>query len=126
MPENARGFKAKQKKYAHWKANPYRNETLGQFAEKIKVNEKTLWRWNKLPGFKEYVDNLTDEYVGHEEADVWRALLESAKDKEEGSADRKLFYQLIGKLVEKKEFKGSVEIRREINRAMEILKDEES
>lgn len=98
-------FTARQRKYANWKANPYRDENKGQMAEKLKVTYKTLERWDKLDGFKKYVDELIDDYVGDKEANIWRALIKSASSIYRGSsADRKLFFQLRGKLIEKQQY----------------------
>jgi len=103
MSENVRKWTARQKKYAHWKANPYREETKEEFAKTINITDKTLRRWDKLEGFKDLVDGLIEEYTDGEEAEIWRAVIENAKGGKDGSADRRLFFQLKGKLVERQE-----------------------
>ena len=107
MSENVREFTSKQIKYAHWKANPYRNETKKEFATQLNITDKTLERWDKLEGFKEFVDELIEEYTDGVESDIWKALIDNAK-KEDGNADRRLFFQLKNKLIERKEVKSEI------------------
>jgi len=70
----------------------------------IGINISTLWRWKQLRAFQKAVEKSNERRMKVLEAareEIDEALIEAAKDVKGGSQDRRLYYQLIGKLVER-------------------------
>ncbi len=98
-------------------------------AKTVGVNISTLWRWKQLKVFQKAVEQTTEECLDilkKARDDIDRVLVEAAQ-RPRGSQDRRLYYQLIGKLVERR--KDEVEFEPLIiQRAMldlENMSDEE-
>ncbi len=73
-------------------------------AKEIGVNISTVWRWKQGEMFQEEVKKAIEERLGTlkgaREA-IDQALVEAAQ-KPTGSQDRRLYYQIIGELVERR------------------------
>jgi len=73
-------------------------------AKEVGVNITTVWRWKKLEAFQKAVEKTTEECLDilkEARDDIDRVLVEAAQ-RPKGSQDRRLYYQLIGKLVERR------------------------
>lgn len=118
-------FSAKQARFIQWLANPSANRTpntQADLASELGVAEKTLVLWKSLPGFRKAVQEAIEELAGDDDAEIIEALKDSAKTKgREGSADRKLYLQWRGWLVEKKavEHTGNADAESIINRIVQ-------
>jgi hypothetical protein len=103
---------ANQIKFAKWLALPAakRNpKTQVELAEALKVNPATLSVWKTIPEFRDRVDEEIARWADEEDADVIEAMILTAQTPgKDGTADRKLYLQWRGKLVEKVD--GKIEI----------------
>lgn len=85
--------------------------TQKAFAEHLGVNEATLWRWHNAEGFRAEVQVLIMGSIGDDLHDVMYAFKSEAK---KGSYQhQKMFLELLGLYVERKEEKreGEMTIR---------------
>jgi hypothetical protein len=107
VSENVRNWTASQRKYMIWLATPdddrMPNKHVNMAAE-MGVDERTLYRWRKLPGFYAEVNKLVDENLGDAYADVANQLKRLAAL---GSFQhQKMYLELIGRYVQKQEITG--------------------
>jgi len=73
-------------------------------AKKLGVHITTVWRWKQLEAFQKAVEKTTEECLDilrEARDDIDKVLVEAAQ-RPRGSQDRRLYYQLIGKLVERR------------------------
>jgi hypothetical protein len=76
----------------------------GAFAKEIQVNEATLWRWRKLPGFMGEVNRLVDEHLADDYSEITDALKREAR---KGSIQHiRTYLEMIGKYVPRQEITG--------------------
>ncbi len=73
-------------------------------AKKVGVHITTVWRWKQLEIFQEEVKKSAEERQGilKEAREKIDTILVEAAQKLKGSQDRRLYYQLIGELVERR------------------------
>lgn len=106
-------WSVKQGKFIEWLATPRQDRepsTVELLAERLDVNPATLWRWKKLDGFQDAVNELARNSVHSRLPEVYGALLREA---EKGSFQHiKLTLELSGDYVERSEQKiiGSLEL----------------
>lgn len=90
-----------------WLALPKRErnpKTMALLANLLKVDEATLYRWRKLPGFANEVRDLIKDNLKDDLADIYASLRKEAKA---GSFQHiKLSLELVGDYVERKELTG--------------------
>ncbi len=102
MKENVINWSANQREFIHWFATPDSLKEVRQeykFAEKIKVNPITLWRWKNLPGFYVEVQKETRQFLGHRLPEILEALNHEAC---KGSFQhQKLLLEMLGMYVQK-------------------------
>jgi hypothetical protein len=73
-------------------------------AAELGVDERTLYRWRKLPGFYAEVNKIVDENLGDAYAEVANSLKRLASL---GSFQhQKMYLELIGRYVAKQEITG--------------------
>jgi hypothetical protein len=103
-PKNGK-LSANQIKLAKWLAKPQRlrkPETQGELALQLKVHETTLSSWKTIPEFRARVDEEIARWADEEDAEVIEAMILTAQTPgKDGTADRKLYLQWRGKLIEK-------------------------
>lgn len=108
MQENADKWTANQRKFIDWLALPCVKRdppTQVKLASQLNVNETTLTRWRKLPGFMQEVQELIRENLGDELHEVMFAFKEEAK---KGSFQhQKLYFEMLGLHVDKQELTGA-------------------
>jgi hypothetical protein len=102
-----RNWTASQRKYMVWLATPdddrMPNKHVNMAAE-LGVDERTLYRWRKLPGFYAEVNKIVDENLGDAYAEVANSLKRLASL---GSFQhQKMYLELIGRYVAKQEITG--------------------
>ena len=82
-------------------------------AEECEVTPQTISNWQKDPAFRELIAKESQRKLTKlekEQDEVDEALVKSAKlEGREGTGDRKLFYQLIGKLVDRLKLEGEID-----------------
>jgi hypothetical protein len=96
---------ANQIKFAKWLALPSakrKPKTQVELADSLKVNVATLSVWKTIPEFRAKVDEEIARWADEEDAEVIEAMILTAQTPgKDGTADRKLYLQWRGKLVEK-------------------------
>jgi hypothetical protein len=112
--QNTRNSKlsANQIKFAKWLALPSakrKPKTQIELAAVLKVNEATLSVWKTIPEFRARVDEEIARWADDEDAEVIEAMILTAQTPgKDGTADRKLYLQWRGKLVEKVDSKVEI------------------
>jgi hypothetical protein len=96
---------ANQIKFAKWLALPSakrKPKTQAELSDTLKVNCATLSVWKTIPEFRARVDEEIARWADEEDAEVIEAMILTAQTPgKDGTADRKLYLQWRGKLVEK-------------------------
>lgn len=97
MKPNETRWTSNQRKYIEWVATPEElreQRRLADFAEHIGISRVTLWRWNKIPGFHEAVQEQTKQYLGDALPEVLATLKEMAR---RGSfPHQKMYLEMLG------------------------------
>lgn len=99
MPEMSEKWTDAQLRFIEWMSLPKterKPKTYAQFAEltDIQVDERTLYRWKRLPGFMDEVARVAKEFMKDDVADVLGAIRNNAK---KGSvAHVNMFLAMIG------------------------------
>lgn len=95
--EQTRNWTITQRRYIEWLALPSMERfplTQGGFAREVAVNEATLWKWRKLPGFVDEVQKIIKESLGDALHDVMWSFKEQAK---KGSfPHQKMYFEMMG------------------------------
>jgi hypothetical protein len=103
---------ANQIKFAKWLALPSakrKPKTQAELSDTLKVNCATLSVWKTIPEFRARVDEEIARWADEEDAEVIEAMILTAQTPgKDGTADRKLYLQWRGKLVEKVDAKLEV------------------
>lgn len=104
--------------------NPKIN-SITKIAEKAGVSRQTIYDWMDDEEFKQVLDKKIDQYVNSQTANVWKSLIEQARN---GSVPAiKLFFEMEGKYKERKEITGKdggpIETKQEYD--LSDLEDEE-
>lgn len=103
---------ANQIKFAKWLALPTAKRkptTQAELADTLKVNCATLSVWKTIPELRARIDEEIARWADEEDAEVIEAMILTAQTPgKNGTADRKLYLQWRGKLVEKVE--GKLEV----------------
>jgi hypothetical protein len=103
---------ANQIKFARWLALPSakrKPKTQAELSDTLKVNCATLSVWKTIPEFRARVDEEIARWADEEDAEVIEAMILTAQTPgKDGTADRKLYLQWRGKLVEKVDAKLEV------------------
>lgn len=90
-----------------WVATPveYRDHRkLGDYAEAVKIDRTTLWRWSLIPGFHDEVQKLTKQFIGDAVPEVLQALKQLAR---QGNFNHmKLYLEMAGMYTPKQEVTG--------------------
>lgn len=113
MQELQETWTPQQTEFIEWLALPKKErkpKTVELFAKRLNVDPATLWRWKKLDGFQNAVNELARNSVQIRLPEVYGALLREA---EKGSFQHiKLTLELSGDYVERSEQKivGSLEL----------------
>jgi len=96
----------KQIKLAELLLNPEDRRTKTEKMKEADVSRKTFYRWMKDPRYIDYLNSQLEQYTNGELVDIWRALINQAK---RGSFQHiKLFFELKGQYVEKKEVNATI------------------
>lgn len=91
---------AKQVHLAHLLASPECKGTKDQLAEKAGVTRKTMWEWMKIPEYRKYVEDLTNQYCDMEYAEVRKAHIRRCKQGDISAI--KLYHEIRGDIVDNK------------------------
>lgn len=108
MSESVKQWTPNQVRFQEWLALPdLERMPLNQraLAKELELNEATLSRWRRLPGFETEVQRLIRENIGDALADVMGAFKAEAK---KGSfPHQKMYFEMIGFYTQKQEITGA-------------------
>jgi len=93
----------KQRQIAELLANPNDTRPKTKKVREVGIDYTTLWKWEKKPEFRQYVQKLIDEYTDGEVPNAWRKLI---RRMEKDTQAIKLFFELKNMYREKKEISG--------------------
>lgn len=120
MSETVRNWTIGQREYMFWLTTPdddrVRN-THAAIAEQVGVAERTLYRWQKLPGFWAEVNKIVDEHLADDFAEVAKALKREAR---KGSIQHiRTYLEMIGKYAPSLRVDHRVTMLQELDRIAE-------
>lgn len=82
LQQKSTRWKVSQRQFIEWLALPRELKgdirTEAQFAESIGMERTALWKWKKLPGFWQEVQEATRPYLGHRLAEILETMQEQA------------------------------------------------
>ena len=111
VQENA-SFTAKQLAYIEWLAIGKYERTpprAGLLADQMGINESTLYRWKKIPGFMDAVMVRARELLVEDMPDIYASFKDEAK---KGSFQhQKLAFEMTGEYSPKQEIEHSGEVK---------------
>lgn len=107
MSDSVKSWTPNQVRFQEWLALPEVERlplTQRMLAQELQINEATLSRWRKLPGFEAEVQRIIKENFGDALADVIGAFKSEAK---KGSYNhQKLYFEMLGMYTPKQELLG--------------------
>ncbi len=77
--KNADRLTPKMQKCAEHLASPDFDGNVSRLCEDMGIARSTFYRWYDRQEFKNYINELIDKYTESELANVWKAVVESAK-----------------------------------------------
>ena len=105
-------FTAKQLAYIEWLAiGKYERSpaTATLLADQMGVNESTLYRWKKLPGFNDAVTKRARELLAEDMPDIYASFKDEAK---KGSFQhQKLAFEMTGEYTPKQEVSAELIVK---------------
>jgi len=109
--DNFKGFhpavKGKKRKFAEELTSPEFDGNITKLCERYGIHRSTYYRWLNEWAFKDYCDWLVQMYANSELANVWRAMIKCATEKQDVQA-QKLYFELLGKYTKKLEATGNI------------------
>ena len=116
MKQTETKWTSKQRDFIEWVATPEElreQRRFGDYADAVKVGRTTLWRWRKIPGFNEAVQEYAKQYLGDALPDALMALKDGAR---RGNFNHlKLYLEMLGMYTQKSEVKQELEITGGVN-----------
>lgn len=116
MSDSIKQWTPNQVRFQEWLALPeIERMPLNQraLAKELELNEATLSRWRRLPGFEVEVQRLIRENIGDALAEVMYAFKAEAK---KGSfPHQRMYFEMIGFYTPKSEVKQSVDVSGGVN-----------
>lgn len=115
MQQDATQWTRNQRRFIEWVATPdelKEHRKVADFAASIGLERTTLWRWRKLPGFNEAVQQHAMQYLG----DALPEVLASFKDmaRRGNFQHQKTYFEMLGIYTppkEQREHTGEIVLR---------------
>jgi hypothetical protein len=125
MTKRDKNWTTNQRKFMEWLATPeYERQPIsqGKFAAQIGIDQQTLSRWKRIPGFWTEVNTLVRETLGDAYYEVVDALKREAR--KGNFQHQKLYFEMIGEYVQKQavDVSGSLSIT-EVEVVRQVSKD---